>query len=320
MLDLELYERIRLRKRPWFQRLVADGFLRYDYRKVAIDVHGEVPPAPVIFAMNHTDNFNYWPFQYHFHRRGRYTATWVKGKNYEHPAIAMFMRLSNTIPIASRGYLITRDFHRTTKRRPTMDEYRAIRDALNAGSDEVAGVPADLLEQPRDLFGYRFDPRATSYPRAIDTSYRRLMSRFVALNVDAHQRDIDLLVFPQGSRSIRLSKGHSGLAQIATHLGATIVPVGCSGSPTVYPGKSFRAEPGHITYRIGAPLSKADYQDLAPAAAFVPFSREAEKAHQPSFDMLVDRVMHRINDLLDEEYQFNAEQESDGTQGVDRFL
>ena len=35
-----------------------------------------------------------------------------------------------------------------------------------------------------------------------------------------------LLIFPQGTRSRRLTRGHSGLVQVAQHLGATIVPVG----------------------------------------------------------------------------------------------
>ena len=49
--------------------------------------------APVIYAMNHTDNFNYWPFQYSLHCAfQRYTATWVKGKNYEGTISSAFMR------------------------------------------------------------------------------------------------------------------------------------------------------------------------------------------------------------------------------------
>ena len=321
MIDLRLYERIRLRKRPSFQRLVADGFLRYDYRNVAIRVEGQLPPAPVIIAMNHTDNFNYWPFQFHFHRtERRYTATWVKGKNYEHPFVSGFMRLSNTIPLASRGYLISRDFIGICRRRPTQSEYRSLRDGVEQDVQSIRGVPAAVLNTPRSLFGYRFNPEHESYARAIDTAFRLLMAQFVRLNEEAYARGIDLLVFPQGSRSIRLSKGRSGLAQIALHLGATIVPVGCSGSPTVYPGKSFRAQPGRVTYRIGNPITLTEYAGDMADTPFVPFSRRAETKHHAAFSGMVDHVMQRINDLLDDEYRFNPGEESDGTRDVNRFV
>ena len=42
-----------------------------------------MPDEPVIFAMNHTDRYNYVPFQYGlWQEKDRFTATWVKGKYY----------------------------------------------------------------------------------------------------------------------------------------------------------------------------------------------------------------------------------------------
>ena len=321
MLDLALYDRVRLSRRPPLQRLIADGWLRFDYRKVDLVVEGleNLPDRPVIFAMNHTDNFNYWPFQYDFHRRGAYTATWVKGKNYEHPGVSAFMRWTNNIPIASRGYVVTRDFLNTVGRRPSANEYRALRDAADSlGDVDRAAVPAAVLDSSRDMLGRSFDPTHERYSDAVDGLMRLLMRRFLDMNAHAHELGLHILVFPQGSRSIRLSKGHTGIAQMALHLDAPIVPVGCNGCDRVYTSRSMRAKPGRIVYRIGEPMS--DWGHIAPSEPFEAFTREAERDHRASFQAITDRVMDRINDLLDERHKFAADQVSDGTDGTARFV
>lgn len=324
MLDLALFDRIRLSARPPLQRFIADAFLRFDYRKVRVEVEGleRLPAHPVLYAMNHTDNFNYWPFQYVLHRdHERYTATWVKGKNFEHPAVAAFMRLTNNIPIASRGYLITRDFVATVGRRPSEDEYRALRDGVDSGGAlDRRRIPPELLERPRDMMGRRFIPSRESYAEALDALFAEMMRRFVELNAHALDIGLDLLVFPQGTRSIRLSRGHIGIAQAALALGATIVPVGCNGCDLVYPGRSMLSKPGRVVYRIGEPLTPEDVRDLAPDEPFVPFSRDAEARHRERFQALTDRVMERIDALLDERHRFSADRTSDGTRGTDRFV
>lgn len=325
MLDLALLRTIRLDRRPLSQRLIADGFLRFDYRKVDLVLEGleTLPKTPVIYAMNHTDNFNYWPFQYAMHRRfARYTATWVKGKNFENPFVSRFMAATNNIPVASRGYLVTRDFVATIKRRPTELEYRALRDALDSGTEvDPAQVPRELLSTPRDLFGRRFDPSKERYDQAVDAVLAALMDGFVELNRHALSIGLDVLVFPEGSRSLRLSKGHSGIAQVALHLGATIVPIGCSGSNRVYPGNSFMAKPGRIVYRLGEPMTPDRFADLAPSVPFVPFSREADALHESSFQAVTDRVMDALDPLLDPEYRRECRHgESKGSVGTHRFL
>lgn len=324
MLDLALFDRIRLSARPPVQRLIADAFLRFDYRKVDLSVEGieRIPDHPVIYAMNHTDNFNYWPFQYSLHARGqRYTATWVKGKNYERPTVSAFMRYTNNIPIASRGYLITRDFIGTLGRRPTDDEYRALRDAVSHDAPIPDGaVPRVLLETPREIMGRRFDPSRERYPDALDRLFRAMMRRFLELNGHALSIGLDLLVFPQGTRSVRLSRGHIGLIQVALALGATVVPVGCNGCDLVYPGRSLVAKPGRVVYRVGEPLRPADLADLAPTERFEPFSREAEATHRERLQALTDRIMERLDALLDERHRFSADRTSDGTRGTARFV
>lgn len=324
MLDLSLYRRIRLSRRPPMQRLIADVFLRQSYRKVKIVMeHAErIPATPVLFAMNHTDNFNYWPFQYWMHRHwSRYTATWVKGKNYERPGVAAFMRWTNNIPIASRGYLITRDFINTVGRKPEAEEYRTLRDAVNELGDVPSGVvPPALLDRPRDMMGRPFRPSEETYPDAVEGLYAQLMREFVRLNQDAFAMGLDVLVFPQGTRSVRLSRGHIGVAQAALTFGVPVVPIGCNNCDLVYPGGSPVAKPGTVTYRVGTPIAPHELADLMPEAPFEPFTRRAEALHRARFQAVADRIMERIDPLLDERHRFADDRASDGTRGVDRFL
>ena len=323
MLDLALYDRIRLQEKPPVQRFIANRFLRLDYRRVRIELEGleNLPKRRVIYAMNHTDNFNYWPFQYEMHRRfERYTATWVKGKNWEQPLVAAFMRVTNNIPIASRGFLITRDFSTVMKRRPEKEEYRALREAVDGEAPLEGSVPPAILDRPRDMLGRPFDPSRESYVDAMNGLFREMMRRFVELNRYALSNGLDVLAFPQGTRSIRLSRGHIGIAELALHLDVPIVPVGCNGCDLVYPSRSLLSKPGHIVYRIGQPLTPASFADIAPNVPFVPFSPEAESEHRDAFQAVVDRVMERLNGLLDERHRFSEDRASDGTSGTDRFL
>jgi hypothetical protein len=245
----------------------------------------------------------------------------VKGKNYEGAVTSRFMRATNNIPLASRGYVITRDFLNTVGRLPSEDEYRALREAVDRVAPAKGGVPDAVLTRSRDMLGYRFDASRESYAEAVQELMSQLMTRFVKLNRYALETlGSDVLVFPQGSRSRRLSQGHIGLAEVALHLGATIVPVGCSGSDEVYDSRSPVAKPGAITYRVGAPIPAARWGRVAPKAPFEPFSRSAEAAHRGAFQAVVDEVMDRINDLVDEPYRFLPDEAGTGTVGLARFI
>jgi len=325
MLDLELMRRIRLRPRPLSQRLLAYGFLLPQYvvnSRVPITFEGQekVPDDPVIFAMNHTDFYTFFPFMYHYIRfADRYTSAWVKGKNYDSRAMATFMEVTNNIPVPSRGYLLARDFLNTMERKPTEEEYRALRDHCERGGP-TDGIPAELLGRARDLFGHAFDPSKESYQDALDAVFRTMMRIFVELNGQAFETGLDLLVFPQGGRSVRLSRGHVGMSQIALHYRRTIVPVGANNVDLVYPGKSVLAKPAEVVYRFGDPIS---YEEMAPfhvPEGFEPFSPEAEQRHREQFQGLVDMVMDRIEPLLDPRHRYTDDRESDGLEGSERFV
>lgn len=331
MLDLARLERIRLSARPPFQRVVGYAFLTPNYRLFPrvdiqlVDAH-RVPKGPVIFAMNHTDRYNYWPFQFAWWREhDRYTATWVKGKYYEHPAVAAFMEMTNNIPTVSRGYLITKDFLVTLGRRPSEEEYEKLRKLVEAAAhgQEMEVDPSlskELFTRERDMLGRAFDPSREPYPKAIDALFRRMMRRFVDLNEEASELGLDLLIFPQGTRSIRLSRGHVGLSQMAMHLNRPVVPVGCNGSDRVYPGSSPVAKKGRIVYRFGDPIPPRSTPDWVERGAFEPFTVEAEEQHHATFQRYVDHVMEKIDGLLDPEYRFSEDRGSGGVEGSRRFV
>jgi 1-acyl-sn-glycerol-3-phosphate acyltransferase len=329
MLDLKRMSRITLSGRPRVQRLIAQAFLAPNYKllpgvQIILEGLDNLPDGPVIFAMNHTDRYNYWPFQYQlWHERARFTATWVKGKYYEHPLLAWFMEVTNNIPTISRGYLIARDFKQTLGRAPNADQYKALRDLVdeNAPLDALAErIPSALLTQPRDILGRPFHPAAETYDHALRDLYQQFMRHFVALNKEANQKLLDVIIFPEGTRSIRLSRGHIGIAQLALKFGLTIVPVGCNGCDLLYPASSPWARAGRVTYRVGAPITPAQQAPFLPPTPFTPFDPHDENLHRQPFQKLVDLVMDRINDLLDPRHRYSDDKASDGVSGSDRFI
>ncbi|UCF46384.1 MAG: 1-acyl-sn-glycerol-3-phosphate acyltransferase, partial [Myxococcales bacterium] len=113
MLDLPRLKRIRLMKRPIGQVFFGHTVLTPNYNHFpGIDIQLEglenIPDEPVIYAMNHTDRFNYFPFMYKMWKlEERYITVWVKGKYYENPVVGTFMELTSNLPTVSRGYIIT---------------------------------------------------------------------------------------------------------------------------------------------------------------------------------------------------------------------
>lgn len=328
MLDLDRLKRIRLARRPIGQLLIANVVLRLDYRfpkKTRIDLEGveNIPrDRGVFFAMNHTDRYNYWPFQYQLYMHGglRMTATWVKGKYYENRLMGGFMDRTNNIPLPSRGYVIVTEFRKAHGRVPNETEYRALRDLVDGAAtpaevaDKGGGAVAALLSKGGP---------AADFPARFDALFAAMMAEVTRLTREALEAlELNVLVFPQGTRSKRLSHGHTGLMQMAQHLGHAIVPVGCNGSDRAYPGGSPFSKGGHLVYRIGRPL-ELDGPELAPhrvRAPFVPFSTAASATHGEAFRAGTDVVMRHIDALLDPEYRFAEDKVSDGVEKMNRFL
>jgi len=334
MLDLPRLKRIRLMKRPIGQVFFGHTVLTPNYKYLpGIDIQIEgiekIPNEPVIYAMNHTDRFNYFPFMYRMWKlKQRFSVVWVKGKNYESPLVGTFMELTSNLPTVSRGYIITKDFTLTMERRPTQAEYDALRALVNeeAAPDEdpstvdVSMVPKEIFETKRNILGIDFDPSECSYAVGVNRVFAAMMVEFVRLNERSFELGLDLLVFPQGTRSIRLPRGRMGMMQVALRYKKTIVPIGCNGSDRVYTRPVPIGKSGTIVYRVGDPIRYEDLSEFHIDEDYMPFSGEAEHKHHDKFQGAVDFVMARINDLLDPEYQFSDDLQSTGVSGTSRFM
>jgi 1-acyl-sn-glycerol-3-phosphate acyltransferase len=323
MLDPARLQRIRLVSRPLAQRVVAQILVTLDYRfprptEVVIEGLENLPAdRPVFVAMNHTDRYNAFPFLCTLFQEGRHAATWVKGKYYESWFVGGFMNLTNQIPLASRGYVIAGSWAETIGRPLDGETYRLLRDVV----DGEVPVQAALAHH-EDVHRFIQAHGGQRFADEMEAQFAALMVEVVRLNREALELGLFVLVFPQGTRSIRLSKGHTGLAQVAQHMDVPIVPIGCSGSDRLYPGDVPFSKGGRVVYRVGKPL-EPDGPELAAhrvSEDFVPLSRDAGRRHGAAFQAITDVVMDRINGLVDPPYQYAASGDSDGVQGTNRFL
>jgi 1-acyl-sn-glycerol-3-phosphate acyltransferase len=305
MVDLEYLNRIQLVDNPRVQRAIARLVLLPNYeifRKVEIVVENceRIPRNEnVIFAMNHTDRFNYWPFQYYlWRRRGyAYTTVWVKGKYYRNAILAKTLDLCNLIPVPSMGYLIEEFYTKRHGRRIAKDDYRRVRDAVegNAADGETF---ARRLEETSRLFDDRFVEFIRDY-------YEKIMARVAELSLLAlFKKGLSIIIFPEGTRGAQLGEGRTGIAQLALHTLKTVVPVGCSHCDTIYPGSSPFAKSGQVLYRVGEPLTIQEaFRSFRIGTPFALLSRESQQRHRSQFEGATQFIMERINGLLDEAYR-----------------
>lgn len=313
---------VRLYRRPLAQLAVAHLFLTPNYRlppRVEIILEGlENLPRNrrVIFALNHTDRYNYWPFQYQMWRHGDlpFTTTWVKAKYYENPLLAWFFDQCNNIPLPSRGYLILKDAQRLLKRKLSDPEYRTLRDLVDgAGDDDTARRTATgdlrrLLTEARA----DFDPEHETYADYIHRWNDRVMGLVEQRTLEAlGPNDNNVIVFPTGTRSLRMRPALPGLAQFALRHRVPIVPVGSMGSEICYPGSNPWAKGGRIVYRIGPALEHDGA--LAPCqidADYRPFTRDT-MAHADKIELASQIITEAIDALLDPPYKLDPHGGSD---------
>ncbi|GAB4249393.1 MAG: AMP-binding protein [Acidobacteriota bacterium] len=95
-----------------------------------------------------------------------------------------------------------------------------------------------------------------SLVRAVPVNADRNLRQTLRLAAEGLRRDLVLLVFPEGERSIdgTLKAFRKGPAILATHLGLPVVPVGIRGSYEAWPRGSNRIRFHPITIRFGAPI------------------------------------------------------------------
>lgn len=67
--------------------------------------------------------------------------------------------------------------------------------------------------------------------------YEGIMEKVAELSKTAlFEKKLNLIIFPEGTRSVKLAEGRTGLAQLALHTEKRIVPVACNNSEEVYTG------------------------------------------------------------------------------------
>ena len=326
MIDLDKLNRLTVSPSAFGQRFVAKIFLWPNYsfplKPTRIVMEGEenLPRGkPVVFVMNHTDRYNYWPFQYQLLKDGfGLTCPWVKGKYYESKALACFLDACNNIPLPSKGYVMTKDFQGALGRLPKEPEYAALKKLIDGvfSPEQASGTGGEAVLQ---FLSQPVPGEAASYAESLEARFTAMMRRVVELSRDGMAKGHHILIFPQGTRSLRLLPGHTGAAQFALSIGATVVPVGCNGSEKCYPTASPLSKGGTVTYRIGKPLTpEGDLKPFQVNQPFTPFTRDAEP-YAPNFRGATDLMMERINELLDPCYQFDPSARG-AKSGAERFV
>ncbi len=331
MIDLKRLQELKLHTIPRWQIALGNTYFLLDYnfpRKTDIVLEGyeHIPKGrPVIFVMNHPDRYSYFPFMYGLFRRHHpfFCAVWIKGKYYQNPIMGFFFDHVNGIPLPSRGYLIVLDFKRTLKRKPNEREYRLLRRWVNGeiGGEEFREQATPELRKLAFTPHGDFDPVAEEYAGYLVRLYQEMMALVLKHSEDALlHKSLNLIVFPEGTRSIRLQKARNGVAQLALYLkDVPIVPVGGNGSEKCYPGALPISKGCRILYRVGEPmLPDGELRRFAIDEPFMPFTVEAERKHREKFDGLAELITRRINDLLDPEYRMQGEGEA--KKDIGRFL
>ncbi|WP_051904556.1 lysophospholipid acyltransferase family protein [Hippea jasoniae] len=312
----KIIETLKLSQTPYGQIVVGHLFLRpiYFFSKLNIVIEGieNIPDQPVIFAMNHTDRYNYWPFQFKLWRIHKkynikypYITTWVKGKYYENKWLARFMSLTNNIPIPSKGYLLAKDLKEFFKERYPLkkEEFLLLKRYIDGALslDELIKKNIDKINKIISTKHDNFNPENESYRDYINNLFRRVMKSVYKLNYQAiYEKNLNITIFPEGTRSKTLTYPKPGLAQIALALKVPVVPIGCSGSDKAHPGNApVPIKNSTITYRIGKPIKLHEVYKLN--EEFEPFVSYPEE-YKKIFEEAMQLVMSKIARLVDKEY------------------
>ena len=103
-------------------------------------------------------------------------STWIKARAWQNPVMINYLSYTGNVPLASRGYVISGDFKQLFGRKPSNDEYRALRDHLDEGSPLPEGEVFDQLQnQARSILGEDYSPSQSTYRQAIESCFKQFM-------------------------------------------------------------------------------------------------------------------------------------------------
>ncbi len=315
MVDEEHLRRVKISARPPGQRAVAHilwlTYLFPSKTNIVLEGLENIPKGEgVMFALNHTDRYNYFPLQFELWRRNheRMTMAWVKAKYYENKYLGRFFDMCNNLPLPSRGYIILKDAFSVLNRKMNDDEYRVVRD-LADGKLQQAEAMERASDELRKLFTTPrrdFQPSREGYYDFINRWNDRLMGLVEDRTLEAlKEKQNHIIVFPQGTRSIRLLPSRTGMLQFALRHQIPIVPVGSNGCEKIYPTGNPLAKGGTVKYRIGKPLRVEDaFAPFKIDAPFKPFTKEADE-HATALEGAANCLTLAIDELLDPPYKMD---------------
>lgn len=307
--------------RPWVTMtlLLGDGVFGLQ-RSLELELEGldNIPDYPCIVATNHTHNYDFLPLRYLFYKRRKaMLSTWIKARAWQNPVMVKYLSYTGNVPLASRGYVISGDFRELFGRKPSDEEYRALRTHLDEGiplpDDEVFN---QIQNQNRSIFGKQYSPSQSSYRKMVESCFREFMEASLVVAERAVQSGLHQHINPQGTRSGRLTDGRPGVIHAAARLKLPILPVSILGMREALPNEGLKSAGGKILVRCG----KAYLPHLDSLSdGYQPFFADQE-SDQVLIQAALDDLMTKINDLCDEHYCMQKGYVSDGKQGVARFL
>lgn len=281
-------------------RAVVALNLRLSNSSITVSGLERLPARPALLATNSTQKYDFLALRFPLFSRGVRVVTVTKGKNYHSPAMAALLGRTGVVPLASRGYLILADFLDVVGRRPSVEEYRALRDQIDDHDGSRAwpsGPPFDALgARSRRVLGHPYDPASAGYGAAMRATWRAMMRRTLSLAEEAVRAGYHVQMYPEGTVSPRLSAGRIGAVQLARALSLPIVPIGMSGCPETFAGATPLTRGGRVHIEIGAPWSPP--AEALPAD-FEPFDPASEARHRATLQALTEELMGRLDGLVD---------------------
>ena len=267
-----------------------------------VDVEGELPRTPALLCTNATHRYDFITLMKAVDQSGARVVSVSKAKNFHSAPLAFMMKRCGVVPLASRGYFILADFMAVHGRRPTDDEYRALRAHVDDGTPLSGDELTRMTTTARRIAGRAFDPQGilggpTTWRAAIEGAFAFSTSETVRLARAAVDVGHHVQIYPEGTVSARLGTGRRGAVQLAHALGLPIVPVGMSGCPDVFVGNTPLPKRGRVVVRVGAPLNVSLPREHR---AFLPAD---ERDHRAALDHATEQVMDALDGLLDAKYR-----------------
>jgi 1-acyl-sn-glycerol-3-phosphate acyltransferase len=253
---------------------------------------------PFVIAMNHMSPFDAAPLQCKLYEEfNQFTTQWVKGDYMAHGSIINWAFGGfGFIPILSKDYFINQIYRVGFDKDPRKFEgFKTVKKVL-AGTmtvDDAMKAHVDT-ETKKEL-----EPFLDNIG-VIGDLHERVNMKSGKLTYKAVEKGLIPIVFPSGTRSVRLGVGKPGLAQFALHSGYKVIPVAVSGNiyrlgyvPLPIPGMKVKCV-------IGEPV---DISKFSIEEDFELFSRESQRKYAHEFKGTTEAFMTAINVRLEKPFQ-----------------